>query len=481
MIRDFVFSEASVRGYDNVGIVFGLSNTTFYMPFYNASKTVERVSIKGSAVGNSHVGLVGGLLDRYGVVSSVEATGYVSGGDYVGGLLGRNDGSLLNSTFSGSINGEGNVGGLAGDGVWGNGYITNSYYDIDETEINGGHAPTVYGVYSLQFNNWLSSDKAGLKIEDYSSVLRFDDGCGCYKVDSVQGLRYALPFVLNPEYKFSLETDINISGNDGFHFPLFRASLDGHGHSISNIFVDSPLINNQGFFGVLTGNIKDVILSNVNINGFNYVGAFAGVMGGSLDRVMAWGSVKGNLVVGGLVGEFDSGSISQAASIINVTGGNYVGGIAGYADRYDGGGISDSYSSGEVVGDNSVGGVLGYAWNALLHNVYSSGKVNGVTKVGGLVGQDDGFSYADNSYWSTEAGKVYDGSSLGAGVTAMQLKDVKTFINWDITAQAGESIWRLYDGKTMPMLRNLLTPVTVSAGSKVYDGKTLTGLDRHRH
>ena len=462
VVRDFVISGASVKGYDDVGVLFGNGVT----PFYSASKSVEKVFIEGASAGHSNVGLVGGRLDWYGGVTSVEARGHVSGGEYVGGLLGHAEGSLHNSTFSGSVNGVGNVGGLTGD--WFGGDVINSYYNIDDSEINGGHVPTTYGVYSKQYNDWLSGNKAGLSPQNYSVTLPFKDECECYEISSEQGLRDALPFVLNPDNKFSLQADINISSNDGFHFPLFRTSLDGHGHTISNVFIDSPKISGLGFFGALVGNVKDVVLDNIDINGLDTVGAFAGWMGweATLEQVMARGKVKGNSGVGGIAGDISVGKISQAASFVKVTGVSSVGGIAGYSDRWDGGGISDSYSSGEVAGESSVGGVLGYAYATSLQNVYSTSIVSGVSKTGGLVGEADWENAADNSYWSTESGKVYDGSSLGAGVTTAQLKDINTFANWSISDHPNEdTIWRIYDKNSMPLLRHFLKPISLKVDS----------------
>ncbi|ULO05930.1 S-layer homology domain-containing protein [Paenibacillus sp. 19GGS1-52] len=76
---------------------------------------------------------VGGLVGiNEGTISNSSATGSVSGGDGVGGLVGDNPGTISNSYATGNVSGGDNVGGLAGINV---GNISNSY----TTEIVKGY------------------------------------------------------------------------------------------------------------------------------------------------------------------------------------------------------------------------------------------------------------------------------------------------------------------------------------------------------
>jgi len=82
----------------------------------------------------------------------------------------------------------------------------------------------------------------------------------------------------------------------------------------------------------------------------------------------------------------------------NVTGKNYVGGLAG--------GISgnsvvlrNSYARGNVSGESRVGGLAGNGGGSVI-NCYSTGSVAGTTQTGGLIGYGNGT--VTNSYWDTQ-------------------------------------------------------------------------------
>jgi len=71
----------------------------------------------------------GGLIgDNYGYIYTSYATGNVNGKDYVGGFVGRNDGVINNSYATGNVTGIGDrVGGVGGFVGVNNGIIENSY------------------------------------------------------------------------------------------------------------------------------------------------------------------------------------------------------------------------------------------------------------------------------------------------------------------------------------------------------------------
>jgi hypothetical protein len=85
----------------------------------------------GSVTGNSSIG---GLAGRnYGTVSNSYATGSVIGNEYVGGLVGFSSGNVSNSYSSGSVTGSESVGGLVGDNYYLS-TVSNSFWD---TETSG--------------------------------------------------------------------------------------------------------------------------------------------------------------------------------------------------------------------------------------------------------------------------------------------------------------------------------------------------------
>jgi len=93
--------------------------------------------VSSYATGNVTGGYVGGLVGRNdGTIVSSYATGNVTGG-YVGGLAGSNSGTISNSYATGNVSGDSYVGGLAGSN---SGTIVSSYAtgSVSGTEKVGG-------------------------------------------------------------------------------------------------------------------------------------------------------------------------------------------------------------------------------------------------------------------------------------------------------------------------------------------------------
>jgi len=260
---------------------------------------------------------------------------------------------------------------------------------------------------------------------------------------------------------YALGRDINASVTRGWNtgagfVPIgssttrFTGRFDGQGHTISGLFINLPLQDDVGLFGMASNStIRHVGLIGADITGSKYVGALAGSTGGIADDVYATsfsvtaldsyvgglvgynnsaltnayatGVIKGNNGVGGLVG-FNANSLSGVHAAGTVTGNDYVGGLVGYNNLqatitgayatgtvtgHDSVGglvgyndtvpITGSYATGDVGGNNYVGGLVGYNWGALSSS-YASGSVNGNSAVGGLAGYDFISATVSSSY-----------------------------------------------------------------------------------
>ncbi|MDR2424239.1 MAG: fibronectin type III domain-containing protein, partial [Prevotellaceae bacterium] len=185
-------------------------------------------------------------------------------------------------------------------------------------------------------------------------------------------------------------------GND---FNRFEGNFDGDGKTISGLFIDRISTDYQGLFGVIDGGeVKNLGLENVNIKGKDFVGSMAGVVtNSSLTNCYATGDVSGNNYVGGVAGKVFSevfiGSgvsrLTNCSATGNVSGtGNNVGGVAGEV-VVDGGGVislTNCYATGAVSGSNQVGGVAGGVTGSSLSNCYATGAVSGNNSVGGVAG-----------------------------------------------------------------------------------------------
>jgi hypothetical protein len=166
-------------------------------------------------------------------------------------------------------------------------------------------------------------------------------------------------------------------------------SFDGNNKTISNLYINRPTTNLQGFFGSvgqmimmgpsLTG-IYNLSLNNVDITGGSFVGGLVGNITHQddwsftdTDNVTTDGTITGNSYVGGIFGKvtiFGDVSIDNIHSSANVKSisGSGVGGISGGMEINDGPPItaynsvldfSNCSASGTITGNSGVGEING--------------------------------------------------------------------------------------------------------------------------
>ena len=174
-------------------------------------------------------------------------------------------------------------------------------------------------------------------------------------------------------------------GNDGARF---TGTLEGLGHTVTGLTIVRPSENNVGMFG------------------------FTGV-GSKIQNVgMVGGSMTGGSNTGALVGNNDSGSISNNYASSTVHGGAGSGGLIG---NNGSGTITNSYGTGEVTGAAGTGGMLGSNISGNVYNSYATGKVKGAAGTGGLVGSSTSGAIK-NSYATGDVdGKMGGGAGAGTG------------------------------------------------------------------
>lgn len=174
-----------------------------------------------------------------------------------------------------------------------------------------------------------------------------------------------------------------------FMFP-FSGTFDGNGHTISGLMINDPTLEFTGLFGFNAGTIQNIGLEDVQVTGGEYVGGLVGGQDGALIlNSYVTGEVgigeMGSEAVGGLVG------VSYDSLISN----SYVTGQVKTSED------STSVALGGLVGRNSIGTVS---------TSFSTANVTGGTrevagvpsgdKVGGLAGENVGTvsdSYATGS------------------------------------------------------------------------------------
>ena len=166
----------------------------------------------------------------------------------------------------------------------------------------------------------------------------------------------------------------------------FTGTLDGAGHSVSGIYINSGT-DYQGLVGVLGsgGALQNLGVKASYIKGSNFVGGVCGMnMMGNVINCYNSGSVAGTGgYVGGLCGE-NYATVTNCYNSGSLAGSEGVGGLCGM----NSGTVTNCYNTGSVEGDYSVGGLCGMN-SGTVTNCYNTGSVTGnYAYVGGLCGQN---------------------------------------------------------------------------------------------
>lgn len=189
----------------------------------------------------------------------------------------------------------------------------------------------------------------------------------------------------------------------------FQGTLDGQGHSITNIrasadptLATSSAVASAGLFAWLT----DATIKNLSISGI-YVGidrqvsdpdnpeystgTIAARSSGNLaiSNVSVAATISGRISSGGLVGSVENASVSHVTTLGKITALGMVGGFFGFVS----GSASIAHSTNSMSIDTversdclDFGGFVGNANSVEISNSTNLGRIAGVVNVGGLVG-----------------------------------------------------------------------------------------------
>ena len=459
---------------------------------------VENVNINaGSRVG----GIVGEIFSYSGSLSNCYTTGNLSGTSFIGGVGGFVRSSVTNCYSTVTVNGSGvTVGGVIG--YLSNASISNCYStgEVSGGNIVGGVVATAW--YSSVTNCAALNPKVEATYQDvagrveggllfetviYSNNIAFDGILNTYgntywenigadqidgadmtakaiNTDGTLGNRFGAPVwttqkgklpglfgnaVEMPEHllyqiefcggtgypedpylicdaeqlntvrfhldkHFKLNNDIDLSeysAGEGW-LPIgenyvglsFSGSFDGDGKVVRNLTINKPDENFIGLFGLANGaTIINVGIENCNVTGKQYVGGLAGFTNdhASINKCYVTGSVTsttqnaGGLVGGNFMYSTISNSYATANVSVNVMG---AGGLVGANCAQ----ITNCYATGDVSGNTDgakdIGGLVGSNYqDAQIHECYATGTVAGSKYVGGLVGINAGNATIRNS------------------------------------------------------------------------------------
>lgn len=200
---------------------------------------------------------------------------------------------------------------------------------------------------------------------------------------------------------FKLTQNINL---DNRAWPVFdfSGSLDGDGFIISNLKITRS-DDNVGLFGVLSGAVKNLTISGVNIDtNADNVGALAGYCdysGKVMDCTVmlnSASSIEGGNNVGGVVGLVENGTVTGCTvkgdtTKSQIIGRGCVGGLVGqFYDHQTP--IEDCYVSVNVSGTEDVGGLIGLSFRLTIKRCSFVGSLEAENYVAGVIGEDSGDS-----------------------------------------------------------------------------------------
>lgn len=218
--------------------------------------------------------------------------------------------------------------------------------------------------------------------------------------------------------------------------PDYTLSYDGQKHSISNVVAEG---DSAGLFGdsMTIETIENLELIDFDVTGTLVAGTLAGSLNGTtVSNVLARSkdkkatdvgvkSTSTGSVVGGLIGEINSGKVEYSAAAVRVGDANAAtaGGLIGQAlgdtqitYSYSGGHTQKGVYSAEnydVTAKNTAGGLVGDAANAAISYSYSTCSASAAT-AGGFAGRAQS-AWVRNSYCTGLVSGTGDNAFLGNG------------------------------------------------------------------
>ncbi|EMA58241.1 beta strand repeat-containing protein [Halorubrum lipolyticum] len=293
-----------------------------------ANVTITDANVTGAQNVGALVGRNGGTISggdaQGGSLQGVEAGSQLIGearSDSVGGLVGQNNGRVVDSSASATVSApdRSGVGGLVGQNN--NGRVVDSNTSGTVSAPNG-------------------SDVGGLVGENNGRV----------RSSSASGT-------------VSASNGSSIGGLVGFSSGT--SDFTAISNASASVDVTAPRARAVGGLLGSGGGYAEVIDSAATgtVRGQSDVGGLVGATQSDIFRSFATGDVEGNTTVGenagGLVGD-SNGPIGNSSAFGDVTGNRSVGGFAGIVrDEFDGSEIAASYSVGTVTGTETVGGFAG--------------------------------------------------------------------------------------------------------------------------
>ncbi|MCL2283836.1 MAG: hypothetical protein FWC26_11030 [Fibromonadales bacterium] len=352
------------------------------------------------------VGIRGGLGGIAGyangaIIRNVWANGNITGDSDVGGLIGSEfeDSEIINSYSAVKLKGNSKyTGGLIGssynnsDEYYSCPNIKNAYFNGNKGIGDVSKKCDISGAVRLDLNDMRSEDfmydlndyivfskldsakkwvydgsypKLSADYMSFDIAYLFESGNGeedtPYVIKTKRQLTNFAKLVNNGRELFenkyvALGDDITLEGK---WIPIgtssdkyFKGTFDGQGNTISGMKISGG--NNLGLFGYFGGTLKNLGISDYEINGSQNLGAVVGRTEANATLINVWadGTISGTSNMGGLVGYvYANTAINNSYALGSITGTSSKGGLVGYSNFSASLNITNCYSA---ISSNSL-------------------------------------------------------------------------------------------------------------------------------
>ena len=472
-------NSGKIYGWENVGGIAGknsgkIDNVNSNINLYVIDEAT-RTALKGNTVITPNAQFFGGVTgENVGIITNATNRARVDAAQasYVGGIVGRNTsdgnkvGQLLGmgNSNEGFVIGNNYVGGVIGKNevaITGTADESVGIVNSGTVIALAGGAGGIIGENSANITHVIMKNEGEVHGNDSAPGSTEENGTGGiigvngYKADGT-GANISNSSLMN-RVNGNVSGVANVGGIIGINHGIITGGRDAN-----NNYYKYQIYNN----GMIQAGSYDATNGTITAFAGENIGGLLGNNSGTLTAGYNTGVVKAEQSsnVGGIAGT-NSGTLDQVFnSVVTVTktetGATDANGRKLYNYTYtDGGAISGISNVGGIVGSNTAGGQL--------TNAYSTTAVAGNSNVANIVGSNAGqvsniYGYEANGSTNVNGGGTVTNSYIikKDGTLKENGEDAKKLDSYDFEDK--ETIWKLYDKRTNPLLKVFLTKVTVA-------------------
>lgn len=470
-----LLNSGKIYGWENVGGIAGKNSGTIDNVNSNINLYVideeTRTALKGNAEITANAQFFGGVTgENIGIITNATNRARVDAAQasYVGGIVGRNTsegdkvGQLLGmgNSNEGFVIGKNYVGGVIGKNevaITGTAEQSVGIVNSGTVIALAGGAGGIIGENSADITHVIMKNEGEVHGSASADGSKEENGTGGIIGVNAIGATITYSSLMN-RVNGNVSGVANVGGIIGINHGIITGGRDDNKNYYKYQIYNNGTIQ-AGSYDATNGTITATAVPKENIGGL--LGNNSGTLTAGYNTGVVKAGQSSN--VGGIAGT-NSGTLDQVFnSVVTVTktetGATDADGRRLYNYTYtDGGAISGASNVGGIVGSNTAGGQLS--------NAYSTTAVAGNSNVANIVGSNAGqvsniYGYAANGNTNVNGGTVNNSYIIKEdGTLAENGNDAKKLDSY--TFDDKETIWKLYDKRTNPLLKVFLTKVTVA-------------------